>query len=224
MTQDCLGLIISYAFVFAAIFAAEGLRKWRNLSIDFTRKFIHIAVGMWSVGTVLLFKHWLFAIIPPLSFVVINYISYRRETFKAMETGEAGNLGTVYFPISFALIIVLFWLTRPQSYPGLIVAALMPMTWGDAMAAILGRWFGQYRYQLYGTSRTMEGSLSMFLFSWLSTFLALFLFPPLGFLTSLLHGLVVALVATLVEAFSPWHIDNLTVPLSSALLLLLLSR
>lgn len=79
MTQDCLGLIISYAFVFAAIFAAEGLRKWRNLSIDFTRKFIHIAVGMWSVGTVLLFKHWLFAIIPPLSFVVINYISYRRE-------------------------------------------------------------------------------------------------------------------------------------------------
>ncbi len=224
MTQDCLGLIISYAFVFAAIFAAEGLRKWRNLSIDFTRKFIHIAVGMWSVGTVLLFKHWYFAVIPPLSFVVINYISYRRETFKAMETSEPGNLGTVYFPISFALIIVLFWLTRPQRYPGLIVAALMPMTWGDAMAAILGGWFGQYRYQLYGTSRTMEGSLTMFLFSWLATFLALLLFPPSGFLTSLLHALVVALVATLVEAFSPWHIDNLTVPLSSALLLFLLSR
>jgi len=70
----------------------------------------------------------------------------------------------------------------------------------------------------------MEGSLTMFLFSWLTTFLALFFFPPLGLLTSLLYALIVALVATLVEALSPWHIDNITVPLSAALMLYLLSR
>jgi phytol kinase len=224
MKSDWLALALSYAFVFAAIFAGEGLRRRQGYSTDFTRKFIHIAVGMWSIGTVLLFQRWYFAIIPPLTFVVINYISYRQETFKAMETGEPGNLGTVYFPISFALVIVLFWLTRPDRYPGLIVAALMPMTWGDAMAAILGRRFGQYKYHFLGSTRTMEGSLTMFLFSWLATFLALLLFPPLGLLTSLFHALIVALVVTLVEAFSPWHIDNITVPLFSALLLFLLSR
>ena len=224
MKSDWLALVCSYVFVFAAIFAGEGLRRWRGYSTDFTRKFIHIAVGMWSIGTVLLFKNWYFAIIPPISFVAINYISYRRETFKAMETGERGNLGTVYFPISFTLIIVLFWLTRPDRYPALIVAALMPMTWGDAMAAILGKRFGQFKYYFLGTTRTMEGSLTMFLFSWLATFLALSLFPPLGLLTSLLYALIVALVATLVEALSPWHIDNITVPFSSALILYLLSR
>ncbi|MBU0493563.1 MAG: DUF92 domain-containing protein, partial [Chloroflexi bacterium] len=53
-----------------------------------------------------------FAIIPPLSFIVLNYISYRREVFKAMELEDKGNLGTVYFPISFALVIALCW-ARP---------------------------------------------------------------------------------------------------------------
>lgn len=224
MKPDWSALAFSYVFVFAAIFAGEGLRKWRGYSTEFTRKFIHITVGMWSIGTVLLFENWYFAIIPPITFVAMNYISYRQETFKAMETGEPGNLGTIYFPISFALVIVLFWLTRPDNHPGLIVAALMPMTWGDAMAAILGKRFGQYEYNILGTTRTMEGSLTMFLFSWLATFLALFFFPPLSLLPSLLRSLLVALVATLVEAFSPWHIDNITVPLSSALILYLLSR
>ena len=224
MKSDWLALAAAYVFVFSAIFAGEGLRKWRGYSTEFTRKFIHIAVGMWSIGTVLLFQNWYFAIIPPITFVVINYISYRQETFKAMETGERGNLGTIYFPISFVLVIVLFWLTREDYYPSFIVAALMPMTWGDAMAAILGKRFGQYKYRILGSTRTMEGSLTMFLFSWLTTFLALFFFPPLGLLTSLLYALIVALVATLVEALSPWHIDNITVPLSAALMLYLLSR
>ncbi len=218
MTSDWLALITSYAYVFAAIGVGEGLRKWRGYSTEFTRKLIHISVGLWAFGTVLLFEHWYFAIIPPLSFVVLNYISYRQELFKSVETGEKGNLGTVYFPISFAIILRLFW-----SSPHLLVASLMPMTWGDALAAILGRRYGQRKYSVLGSTRSLEGSLAMFLFSWLSTFLALLLLPPLGWQTSLLYSLALAVFATLVEALSPWHIDNLTVPLLSAALLYLIT-
>jgi len=217
MKSDWQALIISYAYVFAAIGIGEGLRQWRGYSTEFTRKVIHISVGLWAFGTVLLFEHWYFAIIPPLSFVVLNYISYRREIFKAVETGEKGNLGTVYFPISFAAIICLFW-----ARPNLLVASLMPMTWGDALAAILGQRCGQRKYSVLGFPRSVEGSLAMFLFSWLSTFLALLLLPPLGWQASLLYSLALAVFATLVEALSPWHIDNLTVPLLSAALLYLI--
>ena len=223
MRQDWLALIISYVYVFAMIGIGEGLRKWPGqakpgtYSTEFTRKFIHIGVGMWAFGTVLLFQHWYFAIIPPLSFVVLNYISYRREIFKSVETGEKGNLGTVYFPISFVAIICLFW-TRPN----LLVASLMPMTWGDALAAILGQRYGQRKYSILGSTRSIEGSLAMLLFSWLSTFLALLLLPPLGWQTSMLYSLALAVFTTLVEALSPWHIDNLTVPLFSAALLYLI--
>ena len=223
MKQDWLALIISYVYVFAMIGVGEGLRKWLGqakpgtYSTEFTRKVIHISVGMWAFGTVLLFEHWYFAIIPPLSFVVLNYISYRRDIFKAVETGEKGNLGTIYFPISFAIIIYLFW-----ESPHLLAASLMPMTWGDALAAILGRRYGQRKYNVLGSTRSVEGSLAMFFFSWLSTFWALLLLPPLGWQASLLYSLALAVFATLVEALSPWHVDNLTVPLLSAALLYLM--
>ena len=220
MKSDWQALVISYIYVFAIIGVGEGLRKWLGqakpgtYSTEFTRKLIHISVGMWAFGTVLLFEHWYFAIIPPLSFVVLNYISYRRDIFKSVETGEKGNLGTVYFPISFAIIICFLW-----SSPHLLAASLMPMTWGDALAAILGRRYGQRKYSVLGTTRSVEGSLAMFLFSWLSTFLALLLLPPLGWQVSVLYSLALAAFATLAEALSPWHIDNLTVPLLSAALL-----
>ncbi len=218
MGSDWLALTVSYVFVFAAIGIAEGMRKRRGYSTDFTRKFIHITVGMWSVGTVLLFDRWYMAIIPPASFILINYLSYRQETFKAMETGEKGNLGTVYFPFSFVLIVFLFW-----QQPHLVVASLMPMTWGDAMAAVLGARYGQFRYTLWGSTRSLEGSISMFLFAFTATFLVLWLFPPLGLGISLLYALIVSVVTTLVEAVTPWHLDNLTVPLVSAVILYLLA-
>ena len=218
MGSDWLALVVSYVFVFSAIGIAEGMRKWRGYSTDFTRKFIHITVGMWSVGTVLLFERWYMAIIPPASFILINYISYRQETFKAMETGEKGNLGTVYFPLSFSVIIALFW-----GRPHLLVGSLMPMTWGDALAAVVGSRYGRLRYALWGSTRSLEGSVSMFLLALVATFLALWLFPPLDWGASLLYALVVAAVATLTEAVTPWHLDNLTVPLVSAVTLYLLT-
>ena len=61
----------------------------------------------------------------------------------------------------------------------------------------------------------------MFAFSFVATFFALVVFAqPLS--TSLILAFAVALVATIAEALSPWDIDNLTVPLFSALLLVTL--
>jgi phytol kinase len=217
MSRDTIALLVSFAYVFAAIGAAEGLRKWRGYSVDFTRKFIHIAVGMWAYGTVLLFEQRVFAIIPPLAFVAINAFSYWRGTFKAMETGEKGNLGTVYFPLSFAALIWLFW-----GRPHLIVAGLMPMTWGDALAAVVGRRIGRKRYTVLGSTRSVEGSMTMFVAGWVAASIALMLLGTCNPMTSLWISAVTAFGAALVEAVSPWGIDNLTVPAISALILALM--
>ncbi|MFA9407016.1 MAG: diacylglycerol/polyprenol kinase family protein [Anaerolineales bacterium] len=219
MNQNLIGLIVSYIYVFSIIGISEGLRKWRGYSVDFTRKFVHIGVGMWAFGTVLLFENKVFAIIPPLSFVLINYISYRRETFKAMETGERGQLGTVYFPIAFSAAIWIFW-----DNPVILVACLMPMTWGDAFAAVIGQRYGQREYSVFGSTRTLEGSLTMFLVSLIATAIPLLMFS-MGRITpgeALLVSAITALGATAAEAVSPHGTDNLTVPAVSALLLALL--
>ena len=215
MNQDWIALIISYIYVFSIIGISEGLRKWRGYSVDFTRKFVHIGVGMWAFGTVLLFENKMFAIIPPLSFVLINYISYRRETFKAMETGERGQLGTVYFPLAFSAAIWIFW-----DYPVVLVASLMPMTWGDAFAAVIGQRYGRRKYSVFGSTRTLEGSLTMFLVGWIATVIPLLMFS-MDRITpgeALLVSAITALGATAAEAVSPHGTDNLTVPAVSALL------
>ncbi len=219
MPKNLFALLASFIYVFAAIGIAEGLRAWRGYSVDFTRKFIHIAVGMWSVGTVLLFESRAWAVIPPLAFVLINAISYWQGTFQAMETGEKWKLGTVYFPLSFAALIWLFW-DRPE----LLVASLMPMTWGDALAAIVGRRWGKHRFEVKGGARSLEGSATMLLASWIATLAPLRLLAPepLAWSTAIVAALVTALNATAVEAFSPWGVDNLTVPAISALILVLL--
>jgi dolichol kinase len=216
MSQTALALLASFAYVFGMIGVAEGLRAWRGYATDFTRKFIHIAVGMWSYGTVLLFERRAFAVIPPLCFVVLNALSYWRGTFKAMETGQKNQLGTIYFPISFAALIWLFW-----GRPHLLVASLMPMTWGDAMAAIVGRRHGQRLYRVLGSVRSLEGSLAALPISWLATWVPLILLAPGGADPLPMAGVaaLVALGAALMEAVSPWGVDNLTVPAISALLL-----
>jgi phytol kinase len=219
MPQDTIALLAAFAYVFAMIGVAEVLRKWRGYSVEFTRKFIHIAVGMWAYGTVLMFEHRTFAIIPPLSFIAINAFSYWRGTFKAMETGEKGQLGTIYFPISFVALVWLLW-----DRPHLLVASLMPMTWGDALAAVVGQRIGRRRYTVAGSTRSLEGSLVMFFVSWVATLVPLLLLAPepLGPVAATWAAATTALGAMIIEAVSPWGIDNLTVPAISALLLILM--
>lgn len=217
--SDPLALVLIFLYVSLILALGEGLRRGLKLGVEFTRKFVHIGVGMVAFLLVWLFQSWQWAIIPPLAFIVINYISYRRQIFAGMETGEHGQLGTVYFPISFAILIPLLW-----SLPALLVASLMPMTWGDAFAAIIGKRFGARKFSILGHTRSIEGSLTMFVCGFIATLLALVALgvaQPIG--VSLGLAFVVAIVATIVEAFSPFGIDNLTVPLTSAVVLVFLN-
>jgi len=221
--QDYTALIVTYVYIFGIIGLGELLRRAGNRPPEFTRKFIHVGVGMWVVGTVFLFETWYLALIPPATFVIINAISYLRGTFKAMEAEERGNLGTIYFPISFGVLVYVFW-----SQPVLMVASMMPMTWGDAMAAIVGQRYGHNTYAISKRTRSLEGSIAMLFWSWVTTSLVLFTMPLLldkpyiSPLLSLIYGGIVALVCTLVEALTPWGLDNLTVPAAAGLMLHLL--
>ncbi len=219
MSNNLIAVVISFAYVFAMLGIAEGLRRALRLPTEFTRKFVHIAVGMWAFGTVTLFDDKWFAIIPPASFIVLNYISYRRNIFSAMEVADKSNLGTVYFPIAFVGILLLFF----DVSKALTVAALMPMTWGDAFAAVVGRQLGRHHYTLLGARRSVEGSAAMFGFSLAATLLSLLVFGmPAG--NAIVLSLALAAVATAAEAISPNGLDNLFVPAVCALVIGLAQR
>jgi phytol kinase len=217
---DYTALVASYVYVFAVIAIGEFLHRVGGRPVESTRKFIHVGVGMWAVGAVLLFETWYMALIPPATFVILNAVSYFRGTFSAMESEDRGNLGTIYFPIAFAVLLYYYW-----SQPVLMVASMMPLTWGDAMAATIGQKYGHYRYAIGRTTRSLEGSLAMLFWSWVATSLALLIMPyltgkpPINWLLTLIYGGAVALVCTAVEALTPWGLDNLTVAAAAAFIL-----
>ena len=96
--NDWIGLLISVVYIFGLIGLAEYLRRRRGYSNDFTRKVIHIGVGMLSWALPFLFDEpWLF-IFACIGFMILNILDWRYGFFSAMASSNHKNLGTVYFP------------------------------------------------------------------------------------------------------------------------------
>ena len=97
--------------------------------------------------------------------------------------------------------------------------------WGDAVAEPLGIRFGKHRYRVpnFGggvqSDRSIEGSAAVFLASFVGVGLVLALGDvaegsPLAFLV--LVSACVATASTVIEAFSPHGLDNLTIMLTAS--------
>ncbi|MBO9349063.1 MAG: phosphatidate cytidylyltransferase [Chloroflexus sp.] len=224
-TRDLIGLVTSFGYAFGLLIVAEVIRRWQGYPQDFTRKFVHIGAGMWVFGVLALFENWTIGVIPFATFIVLNFIFYR---FRLLESVDAPDStpGTVYFALSITLLFLMFWRTNSPDDRGYVAAAgTMAMTWGDALAAIVGKRWGRHHYQIGRGRRSFEGSAAMFAASFVAMLLTLLLTPgsalspqsvPIGFNAALIASLVAALAATIAEGVSPHGTDNLSVPLLSS--------
>jgi phytol kinase len=187
---------------------------------------------MWIWGILYFFDHWYWGIIPFGTFIVLNYVFYRQQAFKQMDTEESSP-GTVYFAFSITVLFALLWRTEPGQIDRapIAAAAVMAMTWGDAMASLLGKRFGRNTYTVFGHTRSWEGTAAMVVFGYVPVFLTLWLLPGsalspesryLGPASAAIMALFATLVAALCEGLSPFGLDNLSVPLFSGLALYLL--
>lgn len=221
MSGDIWGLVLSYVFVFGIIGLGEIARKLLGLKEEFTRKFIHIGVGHWIFLAIAFFGSWKWAIIPPATFILLNYLSYRATLFKSMEIGEKSNLGTIYYPVSLLVLVAVFF-SLDSRY--IAAVGIMAMAWGDGMAAIIGLHFGRLSFFVGDRKKSLEGSCAMFSFSFISIFVALLLLSPYSGFTLILKTLVTSLLATFLELVSIRGTDNLSVPILTSMIFYLLLR
>src|SRR4030042_1335509 len=102
------GLAGPYAAVFAIVGTAGVLARKGAISGEAARKVIHIGVCNWIILAFFIFHDWYFAIVGPLSFIVINYVSWKLDLFKGMESGDKSP-GTVFFAVSLSILTWHFW-------------------------------------------------------------------------------------------------------------------
>jgi len=209
-----IGWLVATLYVLTILGIAEGLRRTIGLSSQYTRKVVHIGVGMLSWLLPYLFDSPQPFIATCLVAAILTFIDSRLNLIPAMASADdSRNLGTVYFPLAAAAIVYWFW-----DQPALMVAALMPLTWGDGMAEVIGRKFGRNPYTIFNHTRSWQGTTAFVCFGWPFTALALIFFG-IPAQSAILPALVTTLLTAAVEAISIAGLDNLTITLVAAIVL-----
>jgi len=218
--NDAVALAISVAYCTVVIGVGELIRKLRGYGDEFTRKLVHIAIGLWIVPTLFLFTKWYWAAALPALAILGNVLSLRFHLLRGIERPDKGDLGTVWFPVSFVVCIAGYF---QSDYRVAAAAGIVPMALGDAFAAIIGTKFGRHRYTFLGAAKTLEGSTTMLVVSAVSVFATLVVFK-IPHASAALVAAVVAVVATILEAAGKKGLDNLTVPVVCSTLAFFLLR
>lgn len=193
---------------------AEGLRRWQNLDPELSRKVVHI-----GVGNVILLAWWFqlptwVGVTASVLFSMATLLSYRYPILASVSSVGRQSWGTFFYALSFGLLISWFW---PHQLPQYAVIGILVMTWGDGLAALCGQHFGRHLYTVWGIPKSWEGSAAMAGVSFVIIALVLSVTQGSGWDTWG-SAIAVSLIATVLEAFSKFGIDNLSVPLGSAAL------
>lgn len=202
------------------------LKRFTSVAPETRRKFVHILCVLSIFLYLSLFETWWVAALCSLLFALVLFPAIAllerfpqfREIVAERRTGE---ISSSLFIVSFmiALLIAIFWGGFGEETKFIILLSVLAWGFGDAAAALVGKRHGK-RY-LEGTliegRKTVEGTTAMFAVAFCTIFLTLITLAALPWQTSLAVALPVAVVCALVELFSRWGTDTITVPLSAAL-------
>jgi len=218
--MNILGIIISYLYIALVIIGAKIFEKRGK---EASRKFIHIMLGNWWIIAMYFFTNVWFAIFVPVTFVIINYLSYKKDLIKVMERDEQDGLGTVYYAIAlFVLAVISFGIFKQ---PALGLVPTLVMAYGDGLAAVIGKTIKSKKYKLSESKKSFAGSLTMFVISTLLIGGYLWFTHTSVFWRTAHWPLVACLMGfaiTGLEAVSGKGWDNITVPLATLAMLILI--
>ena len=229
LLQDILVMIISFVISILFIYLADFLKKKELASQYFTRKLIHLALGPIFLFTFLFysgewFSPWIAVIIPVLYLIAIilinlEIIKLSRLTTTMSRSGDPRELlrGIAYYLVVVIIVCIVGWTSYPllSWFSPLSIFVISILAVGDGLADIIGRKVDRFKFKILA-EKSIPGSVAMFVSSLFAclAFLAVFGFDVLSmaFLT-----LIVVAIATIVEAISPGELDNITVPLTTAI-------
>ncbi len=196
------------------MFLAETVNRLSGIGVEFTRKIVHI-----GTGNVILLAWWFgipawVAIAASAIASLIAIVSYFLPILPSINSVGRQSLGTFFYALSIGVLVGVFW---PLGQPQYAAIGILVMAWGDGLAALIGQNFGTHRYSVLGSQKSWEGTITMALVSFTVT-LAILTIVQNDLIHNSLIAIAVAIAAASLETFSRLGIDNLSVPLGSALL------
>lgn len=133
-----MGYFVCYAYLFAVIFGIGILKQILGFTTETSRKIIHtLIVFTWVFLYRYFWDDWQIVVVP-ISFIIINALSYKFKLFKMIEREDGNNnhKGTIYFSIGITILMFLALI-----FPKTIMAtgiATFALCFGDGMAGLFG--------------------------------------------------------------------------------------
>ncbi len=178
------------------------------------RKIVHIGTGnIILIAWLLQLPTWV-GIISAVLASVAALISYQLPILPGVNSVGRKSLGTFFYAVSIGILTAIFW---PMQRPEYAVIGVLIMAWGDGLAAIVGQQFGKHPYQVWGNQKSIEGTVVLVLVSYLITTVTLYAVQG-SLPDTWLIGIPVSIAAIGLESISQWGVDNLTLPIGTALL------
>ena len=184
-------------------------KKFNEDSREIVRKIIHIGIGPLIPIAQFLKIDQNSALIFTGIVSLMVIINYTYKLFPTIEDVERKSYGTLFYCISLFILICLFWDKDPYA----LITGFFIMTFGDGLAGLIGKNVNSKSWIFFKQKKSLFGTLTMFLTS-------LIVVCSIGYTKQNsfnLNYFTIAFIATFLEQFSILGIDNLIVPISSAL-------
>ena len=215
--MNLAGLLISYAFIISVLLLVNLSAKKNIVKQNVARKIIHIGVCHWWLIAFTMMDSMIWALIGPVSFIIINFLIARYDLIPGMNSSNGRNYGTVYFPVTLVLLVLAVYQLGVS--PFIAGIGVMIMGWGDGMASLIGENLKSPDIHIWGNRKSLAGSLSMLVFSF-AVAVAGLLWGGFGSLSFILAAAIAAAACgTFFELVTPFGLDNITVPVAVTILL-----
>jgi len=189
---------------------------------EFTRKFAHFLATLAVIPFPYIFtSHWQVLILASVFFFVL-LISKRIKQLKSIHDIERKSMGSYLLPLS---IYVTFLISDSIGNKFIYILPMLILAICDPMAAILGTNIENYngKIKIFGRklAKTYLGSGAFLVTSFIISIIAFYFHFKIFDLKTFWLAMAVAVTGTLAELISWRGSDNLTIPLSVVMVLVL---
>ena len=203
--------------VYAGLFGgAELLRRW-GINGERTRSMVHVLSALLALGLPYLFGSPWPVVMLAIVFTLSMVASERLGLLGSIHDVRRRTVGAAMFPLGIAAAYTLTGGLVP-GYP----IAVLALGLGDPAAAMAGRRFAHGYAAVWGTRRSLEGSIVACLVASVVTIVVLAVDGGMDPSSWAPTALAVGVAVALAEATSPLGFDNVAIPVVAAIVVSLI--
>lgn len=219
-----IGLTILYLFAILLLLVFNEM-VYRRLGLkgEITRKFAHFTATLSTITFPYLFNdHWYVLVLAVLFFILL-FVSRNHTYLKSIHDIDRVSLGSYLLPVAIYLTFLVAHL-KENSF--LFILPILVLAICDPVAGILGINLQEYNHKIKIYNKELQktwlGSLSFFISCLIISIIALYFNQQSFTFKTFWLAVVIALISTLAEMFSWRGTDNLMIPVSVLIVLLIM--